>query len=254
MTSKKNADRRIPAASLTSFKSWDFPEVNSRHVVRSPFKDEQPAETPEVRKDQRVSDGPLTVGEIEELREQARQEAFDQGQAEGLEQGMQQGLEQGKKEGYQAAYQQAETEINDLKTRLQQMMVALDQPLLEQAQGLEQAAVRLVIDTAEAVVKQELACRPELLQQAVKEALDALPQQASQLCFSVHPDDEPILQELRERERAGWEIVADASISRGGLRARGENSFLEYGVEKRFSQVAEQVLANHASMAADKDG
>jgi flagellar assembly protein FliH len=251
---KKSVEGRIPADSLTSMKSWAFPELAGRHVVRSPFKDEEPQQPPVVRQNQRVSDGPLTVGEIEELREQARQDGLAQGLEEGRQQGLNQGQEQGRKEGYQAAYQQAEAEINDLKARLMQMMSSLEKPLLEQAQGLEQAVLRLVVDTSEAVVKQELASRPELVQQAVKEALDSLPQQPQQLCFYVHPDDESVLQQLREQLRAGWEIATDAAVSRGGLRARGECSYLEYSVEKRFSQVVEQLLAHHAGIAADPEG
>lgn len=250
MSNKKKSDGRIAACDLPPLKAWAFPRVAGAHIVRSPFK-EKPSQTAVKQIDEMaISSGPLTVGEIEKIRAEARQQGFDKGLAEGKPAGHKQGLEAGQAAGYKAAYQKAEAEIDDLKSRLGSMQSALDKPLQQQFQGLEQAVMRLVIDVAEAVVKQELATRPELLRQAVQESLDALPQQAKQLCFFIHPDDEPVLQQLREQQRANWEIAVDPALSQGGLRVRGECSFLDYTVERRFNQVVEQVLtAEDASVA-----
>ncbi|MEH6470182.1 MAG: flagellar assembly protein FliH [Halopseudomonas sp.] len=251
MGKNRKMDGRISARDLPPLKAWAFPEVGGAHVVRSPFKDKAESSTPVSRPDAPVSPGPLTVGEMEALREKARKEGLAQGLAEGLKQGRQKGLEAGRAEGYKAAHQKAEAEINDLKARLQSMLKAVQSPIEQQLEGLDQAVMRLVVDAAEAVTKRELATRPELLRQAVKESLDALPQQAQQLCFFVHPDDQALLQELCQQERATWEVAVDKDLSRGGLRVRGECSFLDYTVEKRFSQVIEQVLAG-AGLTADK--
>lgn len=245
-------DGLISARDLPPLKAWAFPQVAGAHVVRSPFKDQQDAAAAAPRADVPVSSGPLTVAEMDRLRAQAQQQGRTQGLAEGRRQGHQQGVETGKAQGYQAAYQKAEAEINDLKARLQSMLAALQSPLEQQSEGLEQALLRLVVDTAEAVTKQELATRPELLRQALRESLDALPQQAQQLCFFVHADDEAVLQELCQQERAAWEIVVDPQLSRGGIRVRGGCSFLDYTVEKRFSQVVEQVLAATAKGGSDE--
>ena len=241
MAKKNPMAGRIPAAQLSSFKTWDFPKVGGQHVVRSAFKEESEPR-PEALQHQLISDGPLTVGEIERLREQARAEGHAEGLEQGLAQGHQQGLEAGKSEGYQAAYQQAEAEINDLKSRLLSLQQGLYQPLRDQSDAIEQAVLGLVVDTATAVTRRELATRSELLEQAVHEALEALPQQAQQLCFFVHPDDEALLQQLQQQERADWEIAADASLARGGVRVRGEASFLDFSVEERLRQVVTQLL------------
>ncbi|MEH6649259.1 MAG: flagellar assembly protein FliH [Motiliproteus sp.] len=242
MTNRRKPGGLIAARDLPSLKAWDFPRVAGAHVVRSPFKERQSQANAKAVDEMAVSSGPLTVGEIEKLRAEAKQQGFDQGLAEGKPAGHQQGLKSGQAEGHKAAYAKAQAEIDDLKARLHSMQVALERPIALQDQALEQALIRLVVDTCEVVVKQELATRPELLQQAVRESLDALPQQAQQLCFFVHPDDEPVMQQLREQQRAGWEIAADPALTRGGLRVRGESSYLDYRVEKRFSQVVEQVL------------
>ena len=252
MTTKGKLGGRIPASELDALKSWDFPRVAGRHVVRSPFKEQQEGEPPPVRDEVPISSGPLTVGEVEKIRQQARDEGLAQGLAEGQQKGLEQGLKQGQEQGYQAAYQQAEAEINDLKERLVSLQQQLQQPLLNQFDGLEQVLVRMVVDTAEAVTKQELSTRPELLQQAVREALDALPQQAQELCFYVHPDDQPLLEALKEQHRAAWQIATDSTLAHGGLRVQGQCSYLDYSVEKRFSQIAKQVL--NANDSGKDDG
>ncbi|WP_165840036.1 flagellar assembly protein FliH [Motiliproteus coralliicola] len=250
MTNKKTSTGRIPAAELRALKTWDFPRVGGQHVVRSPFTDKQadPAAPPP---DRPISSAPLTVAEMEKLREQARQDGLAEGLAQGRQQGHAEGLESGRSEGYQAAYQQAEAEISALKGRLASAIAELQKPMEAQLEGLDQALMRLVVDTAEAVVRRELKTRPELLRQAIAESLDALPQQAQQLCFFVHPDDEALLIEVREQERANWEVAVDPALSPGGLRVRGECSYLDYSVEARFSQVVEQVLG--AAEAGDDD-
>ncbi|MEH6824084.1 MAG: flagellar assembly protein FliH [Motiliproteus sp.] len=250
MSDKKNADGLISARDLPPLKAWAFPQVAGAHVVRSPFKDQQAPAAAASSVSVPVSSGPLTVAEMDKLRAQARQQGHAEGLAEGRKLGRQQGVDAGQAEGHKAAYQKAEIEINDLKTRLKSLLEAMQRPLEQQLEGLEQALLRLVVDTAEAVTKQELATRPELLRQAVQESLDALPQQAQQLCFFVHADDEEVLRECRQQERADWEVVVDPTLSRGGIKVRGECSFLDYTVENRFSQVVQQVLTGAESAPA----
>ncbi|WP_421866722.1 flagellar assembly protein FliH [Motiliproteus sp.] len=252
MTNKKTSTGRIPAAELRALKSWDFPQVGGQHVVRSPFKEKQ-ADSAEPNPNRPISTAPLTVAEMETIREQARQDGMAEGLEKGRQRGYAEGLESGRSEGHQAAYQQAETEINALKARLASAINELQKPMEAQLEGLDQALMRLVVDTAEAVVRRELKTRPELLRQAIADSLDALPQQAQQLCFFVNPDDEALLLEVREQERASWEVAVDPALSPGGLRVRGECSYLDYSVEARFRQVVEQVLGSNDSGDGDAD-
>ena len=250
MSNKNKSDGLISARDLPPLKPWAFPSVDGAHVVRSPFKEQQESAAAAAPARTLVSSGPLTVAEMDKLRAQAQKEGHAKGLAEGRREGHKQGVASGKAEGYQAAYQRGEAEINDLKARLNVMLLAMQSPLEQQLDGLEDALLRLVVDTAEAVTKHELATRPELLRQAVKESLDALPQQAQRLCFYVHADDEALLQEICQQERASWEVVVDPKVARGGIRVQGECSYLDYTVEKRFSQVVEQLLKETGAASA----
>ena len=252
MNRKVPVGGRIPAAELPRVKRWALPRVESGHVVTSPFQQKPPSVTAPSTRDEDLDLGELTVAALQQLRDAARREGLEQGLAEGRAKGEQQGRKEGHDAGYKAAYQQAQGEIDDLKARLSGMIKQLSAPLAGQEQALEQAALTLVRDISRAVVGRELATRPELLEDAVRRALDRLPQQET-LSFSVHPDDEVALQALREREGGDWEIRGDASMARGSLRVRGLNSYLDYGVAGRFADVLAQ-LERDAAEVPDDDG
>nr|WP_281411962.1 FliH/SctL family protein [Motiliproteus sediminis] len=164
---------------------------------------------------------------------------------------MEEGRAAGRESGHQAAYSEAQAEIDDLKARLASLASQLQSPLARQHEALEAQMLQLVADIAQAVIGGELATRPELMREAVQRALDVLPQEGA-LSFSVHPDDESLLLELREREGAAWEVRTDAAMARGGLIARGANSYLDYQLDKRLAAVLAQLRQDRDETAAVK--
>ncbi|OMH30035.1 flagellar assembly protein FliH [Motiliproteus sp. MSK22-1] len=254
MDKKSNAPGRIAAKDLPPVKSWALPRVQGAHVVRSPFAEKDRKSRRDQSRVEEIPDSkPLTVEAIEKIRLQAQEEGFKQGKTEGLEQGLQEGLRKGEEQGYQQGLQQAKGEMDALRDKLTSLMQSIESPLEQQQQELESALLRLVIDTAGCVVKQELKTRPEILQQAVNEALAALPHEEPQLCFSVSPDDLALLEEIKEREHASWSLRVDKSMTSGGLSIKGANSYLDYSVENRFSQVVEQLLERNQAANNETD-
>lgn len=247
MTRKPSLNSRIPASDLPAFKRWALPRVEGGHVVSSPFQEKRRREAAADVEELDLSG--LTVEALQQLREQARQEGLAQGLEEGRAQGVAEGQALGREAGHQAAYAEAQAEIDDLKTRLRTMAQQLEAPLREQHDALEAQLLKLVGDISRAVIGGELASRPELMQDAVRRALEVLPQEGA-LSFSVHPDDETLVLELREREGAAWEVRADPSIARGGLVARGANSYLDYRVEPRLDEVLAQLRGDRDEAAA----
>lgn len=251
MTRKGPMGGRIPAGELPRVKRWALPRVEGGHVVVSPFQ-QKPQQAAASAKEEELDLSDLTVAALQKLRDDAQREGFEQGLAEGRAQGESLGRQAGHDAGYKAAYTQAQAEIDDLKARLSGMIKQLSEPLAQQQQELGRVALNLVGDIARAVVGRELQTRPELLEDAVRHALDVLPQQEA-LSFAVHPDDEVALQALREREGGNWEIRAEATLTRGGIRVRGLNSYLDYTVEGRFATVMSQ-LEQDAAEVPDDDG
>ncbi len=245
MDKKTKAPGRIAAKDLPSLKSWSLPRVKGSHVVRSPFKEkDQVVKTKETVIEELADAEPLTVEAIERIRKQAHEEAFSKGYKEGLEKGEQEGRAKGEKLGYDTGLKRGEAEINRLQQQLGSLIKRFEDPLTEQHQELEAALLRLVIDTAQATVKQELSTRPELLQQAVQEALATLPHGEVELCFTINPQDQDQLEQIREQEHADWKIRADAAVTAGGLMVKGAHSYLDYSVENRFTQVVSQLITS----------
>ncbi len=246
MEKKPRTPGRIAARDLPPVKAWALPKIRGGHVVRSPFKEKNKNEAAGA-----VSSGvveeldvpePLTVEAVENIRRQAHEEGLAKGYQEGFGKGEQEGRTKGEQLGYEAGLKQGEAEINRLRQQLGALIRAVEQPLTEQQDQLEAALLRLVVDTAEAVVGQQLSTRPELLSRTVAEAVASLPHGEQELSFSVHPEDLAALEEIKAQEHASWTLRGDAAMQVGGIRIRGANSYVDYSVEQRFSQVAREVL------------
>ncbi|MEH6625192.1 MAG: FliH/SctL family protein [Motiliproteus sp.] len=251
---KTKTPGRIAAKDLPPIKSWSLPKVKGSHVVRSPFKDkDQPDQVKETLIEELADAEPLTVEAIERIRQQARDEAYKKGYQEGHEKGEQEGRAKGDKLGYDTGLKRGEAEINRLQKQLGALIKAIESPLAEQYSEMEEALLRLVSDAALVTVKSELNCRPELLRQAIQDALAALPHGEVKLCFTVNPGDQAQLEQIREREHADWIIRADAEVSAGGFLVKGAHSYLDYSVENRFTQVITQVLSPPEQEAAAGD-
>lgn len=218
--------------------------MKGSHVVRSPFQEkDQPAQIKETLVEELADAEPLTVEAIERIRKQAHDESYAKGYREGAAKGEQEGRTKGEKLGYDSGIKRGQAEITRLQQQLGGLIKSVESPLAEQQDELETALLRLVTDAAVATVKSELDARPELLRQAVHEALLALPHGEVRLCFTVNPADQAQVESIREREHADWTIRPDPGVTAGGLLVKGAHSYLDYSVENRFTQVINQILS-----------
>ncbi len=268
---KKSLDqvRRIPAGELPAVTAWQLPNISGKHVVRSAFKEKDEAFSPPVVATKPAGgaaampsalansalsihsasahsatekEKPLTVSDVEKIRQMAHDEGFEQGLEAGRAAGHAQGLEAGRSEGYQAGERQAEEELAVLRRRFQALTASLQVPISEQRDDIEAALLRLVMDTAAAVVNREVRTQPALIQQAVREALAVLPATDEELLLRVNPADEALVRQVQERERGRWHIQADPAVTPGGVFIKTSVSFLDYSVEQRFAQVVAGAL------------
>lgn len=236
---------RIPASELASVKNWHLPQVNGPHVVRSPFEQKKTDSKSTKVTQEQMDVEPLTVAAIEKLRQQSEEE----GHRKGFEAGLAEGRAKGETLGHATGLKRAEGEINALKATLNSMMSSIDSPLEQQREELEQSLLTLALDVAKAVIDAEVLTRPELFKQALSDILKTLPHGSEDLTFTVNPEDASLLESLREQESANWVIKTDDSIQRGGLLVRGVNSYVDYSMEGRYSQVVKQLLIGDESAA-----
>jgi flagellar assembly protein FliH len=167
-----------------------------------------------------------TVSDLETLARQAHEEGFAAGQAQGLAEVREQNRAR--------------------LARLDAICTQAARPLAELDAAVEEELTQLAVTVARRVIAHELATRPELIVQAVRQAAAALPAAERELRVHLHPDDLALLRELDAVE-AHWQLVADPALARGGCRLENGCSRLDASVETRLAAVIDAVLGDEAA-------
>jgi len=237
---KQEIPVRIRAADVTRVERWTPPDVGVEAPVVQALarKPKAPLEEVDVSVlEEEIFAEKLTLSQWEEICEEARRTGHEEGLKEGREQGQREGYEQGLAQGLEAGQAEIQSRLQQLDNLIEQ----LQQPIERQREVLEATLIRLVVTLAEAAVKAELSQRVELLAQSVNEALDQLPGAGKELVVRVHPDQlkplEPLLEDVPLRLRADDGLTAGSCVVESG------SCRVDYRVEERFAQVAEQLMA-----------
>lgn len=251
-SSDSDADVRIPSSKAAGLSLWELPEVTGEHIVAletksAPDTPVVPQQTPEMPAvglalQQSQPDDVVTVSEAESIRAAAHEEGLLQGLVEGREQGYPEGLEKGLTEGRERGYEEAkaegQAEIQQATERLGQMLEQLQKPLSDQELMLETQLAGLVVKLASAVLDAELKTRPDLIQGAIRQALQQLPQGGGELELEVSADDLPHIEPIAERLTFPLNVKADAAISPGSFRLQSEDSLIEEDLQAQFASMA----------------
>jgi len=237
---KQEAPARIRAADVTRVERWVPPDVGVEAPVVQALarKPKAPLEELDVSVlEEEIFAEKLTLSQWEEICEEARQTGHAEGLKEGRAQGHKEGYEQGLAQGLEAGQSEVQARLEQLDTLIRQ----LQQPIEQQREALESTLIRLVVSLAEAAVKAELSQRPELLARSVNEALDQLPKARDEVLLRVHPDQLAALEPLLDDTRL--KLKADDSLEAGSCVVESGSCRVDYRIEERFAQVAEQLLA-----------
>lgn len=227
---------------LPSFDPWREPVEPVPEVV-----EEVPEEVEEVPLDEVQ---PLTLEELESI----RQEAYNDGFATG------------EKEGFHSTQlkvrQEAETALNAKVDSLERLMNSLMAPLAEQDMQLEKAMIGLVEHMTRQVIQREMKTDSRHIEQVLREGLKLLPMGADNIRLFINPQDFEQIKALRERHEERWRIVEDDTLQPGGCRIETEHSRIDASIETRiklamsqlFDQLHEQALHPAATdIAVDLD-
>ena len=174
--------------------------------------------------------------------------ALREGRAEGYAEGLAKGEREGHAQGLESGLAAGRGIIEDQARRFASLVNALQQPLATQQQDLEAAMLRLVERIARAVVRSELAIRPESILAVVREALAALPLGAEAIRVCVAPADLAIVRESVGGDREIG-VVADPALAPGDCRIESRESVVQYAVSDRLDEMLLQLLG--ASPAAE---
>ena len=234
---------RVTSADLAavSVHAWLPPSIDKAgHLVQAAPREERrsvASRTPEEQVDAGYEEG-LTKGRIEGLSE-GKKEGLAQGLAEGIEKGMQQGLHN------------AQKQVDEKLSAVDELMTHLSHALNEQDYLLEQALLNVVTEVSRTVVGRELQIDSKHILQVVRQALAALPPSRDNVRIFVNPADVSVLNEAKERGGESWRALPDETISKGGCRVETEQSLVDFTVERRFSAMIEQLLSKQLQGTAE---
>jgi flagellar assembly protein FliH len=180
---------------------------------------------------------PLTLDELEAIRQDAYNEGFAAGEKDGYH------------GGQLKAKQEADTALASKMLAVEKLMQQLFEPIAEQDQQLEVALVNLVSHMAREVIQRELSIDSSQIRHVLREALKLLPMGASNVRIQLNPQDFEMVKALRERHEETWRIVEDEALLPGGCRVETEHSRIDASIETRLSQALQQLFEQQREQA-----
>jgi flagellar assembly protein FliH len=247
MSSKEPPSELIRAKDLKGVDLWalpsfdpevETPEPSEEQLAAEPLveaNEQAPAESEEVALEDVK---PLTLDELEAIRQDAYNEGFATGEKDGFH------------AGQLKAKQESEMALAAKMVGLEQLMTQLFEPIAAQDQQLEEAMVTLLGQMVRQVIQRELVSDSSQIRQVLSEALKLLPMGTSNIRIHVNPQDFEMIKVLRERHEENWRILEDASLLPGGCRVESELSRIDATVETRLNQALKQLFEQQREQAA----
>jgi flagellar assembly protein FliH len=213
----------IRARDVGGFDIWSLPSFDPHQPEPEPEPvEEEPPEMEEVPLEEVQ---PLTLEELESIRQEAYNEGFATGEKEGFH------------STTLKVRQEAEVALSAKLASLERLMGNLFEPIADQDSQIEKSMVGLVEHITRQVIQRELAIDSRQIEQVMREALKLLPLDAENVRLFINPQDFDQVKALRERHEEKWRIVEDAALLPGGLRVETAHSRIDASVETRITQV-----------------
>jgi flagellar assembly protein FliH len=222
------ASELIRAKDLEGFDLWALPSFDPEQPAPEPEPEpEVPDEIEEVPLEEVQ---PLTLEELESIRQEAYNEGFATGEKEGFH------------STQLKVRQEAETALAAKLRSLEKLMGHLLVPIAEQDSQIEKSLVELVGHIARQVIQRELVNDSSQIEKVLREALKLLPMGASNIRIFVNPQDFEQIKSLREKHEETWKIQEDDALQPGGCRIETEHSRIDATIETRITQAIAQLF------------
>ncbi len=229
----------IRAKDINAFDLWALPsfdpQVEPAEVPVSPEEAAEQAQAPvggaAEGEDVALEDvKPLTLDELEAIRQDAYNEGFTTGEKDGFH------------AGQLKAKQESEIALAAKMAGLEQLMAQLFEPIAEQDQQLEEAMVNLLSHMVRQVIQRELKSDSSQITQVLREALKLLPMGGATVRIHLNPQDFEMIKALRERHEETWRILEDETLLPGGCKVESELSRIDATVEARLALALKQLF------------
>lgn len=188
----------IPKEQLSAYERWELPAMgeNDAQIEEMPSRQALP-----------------TAQDIERIFQEARAE------------GLALGREAGQAEGFAAGFQHGMRDAAPRRALLEQLIKSLAQPLAQSDEQVGRELLALALEIARFVIRAEIRQQPERLLALIREAMNSLPVNATQVQIILHPEDALLFREdMPDMEAEGIRVLEDASMERGGCRLLADSA------------------------------
>jgi flagellar assembly protein FliH len=214
----------IPKEQLTAYQRWELaafddgftpmslPPRGAAATKPAPSQEPPPATEPQVVLP--------TAEDIERLHQEAWQEGYQLGEAEG------------RKAGLAAGQETTERYHHDL----QALADTLSGGQLRQDQEVAREVLELSLVMARQILRSALQIKPELILDAIREALKTLPTLNGHHKIITHPDSAKIVHDwlAHEHGHLSWKVVEDTEMEPGDFRFESAYSELDGTIRARW--------------------
>lgn len=207
----------IPKEQLTAYQRWELAAFDESADV--PQHLEMPTEA--------LSTEEKVVLPTAEAIERLHQEAWQEGHQLGMEEGRKAGM---------AAGQEV---INQKLMTLQGLLTTLEGAQLRQDQVIAREILELALVAARQVLRTALEVKPELILDAISEALKTLPSLNGHHKIVTHPDSAALVRDwlAREHGHLSWKVMEDAQMDAGSFRLEGTYNELDGRIQERWDEL-----------------
>ncbi|MEB0078705.1 flagellar assembly protein FliH [Pseudomonas sp. CCI3.2] len=220
---KEAPSELIRAKDVGGFDIWSLPSFDP---YQEPPPEPEPAlETPAEMEEVPLDEvQPLTLEELEGIRQEAYNEGFATGEKEGFH------------STQLKVRHEADVALAGKLASLERLMMHLLEPIAEQDSQIEKSLIELVGHITRQVIQRELVTDSSQIGRVLRDALKLLPMGAQNIRIFINPQDFSQVKALRERHEETWRIVEDDTLEAGGCRVETEYSRIDATIETRISQ------------------
>jgi len=210
---------RIPKEQLTAYERWELASFD--------------APPPSVRAAEELAT------QVKKAADEARLAAYASGLEEGRGAGFAQGHAQGREQGYAEGLAQGRAQAAEERAQLLRMAQSFGEEIAQANEKIASDVLELALDLSKAMLKNALAVRPELVLPIVSEAIRYLPSLQQPALLYLHPADAALAQTSMGDElvKAGWRVVEDAQIARGGCRVDTATNQVDATAPTRWQRI-----------------
>lgn len=218
----------LPKEQMTAFQRWELHSFDE----------------PQAHSHKPAPEAGTQVGGIEEtarLREEARAKGHAEGFAEGRASGFQQGREAGHAEGHAAGLAQGRAAVAAEAEHLRNIARQLGEQVAQADETIAADVLGLALDIAKAMLKTALPARPELVLPVISEAIRYLPSLQQPALLMINPADAAVIRSHLhdELDKAGWRVIEDEQVQRGGCRIDTASNQIDATIETRWQRITE---------------